>query len=75
MRRLRALGEKMNEDVKQIVDVAAGSVTVLTLVNVLPAIAAAFAIVWTAIRIWEAVMGRPFSESWIARKLRGDDGS
>jgi hypothetical protein len=39
---------------------------------VLPAIAAVFGIVWTAIRIWEAITGQPFATSWIARKLRGE---
>jgi hypothetical protein len=45
--------EHNDEIVKQTLD-AASVVTVLgTLMDVLPAIAALFTIVWTAIRIWE----------------------
>lgn len=62
----------MQEHIKQVVDLTAGTVTVLTMVNVLPAVAALFGIVWTFIRIWESVTGRPFATSWIARKLRGE---
>lgn len=35
-------------------DVAAASVTVATILQWLPALAALFTIIWTAIRIWES---------------------
>lgn len=41
------------EAVKQALDAASVVTVVGTLMDVLPAIAAAFTIVWTAIRIWE----------------------
>ena len=41
------------EAVKQALDAASVVTVVGTLVDVLPAVAAAFTIVWTAIRIWE----------------------
>jgi len=47
-------------------DVAAASVTVLTVLKVLPAIAAAFAIVWYAVSLYEKVTGKQFSESRLA---------
>lgn len=42
-----------SEAVKQAVDAASVVTVVGTLMDVLPAIAAIFTIVWTAIRIWE----------------------
>lgn len=42
-----------SETVKQAVDAASVVTVVGTLMDVLPAIAAAFTIVWTIIRIWE----------------------
>lgn len=43
-------------------DVAATSVTVATLFQWLPAIAALFAIIWYGINVTEKVTGKPFSE-------------
>jgi hypothetical protein len=57
--------------VKTAGDVAAASVTVLTVLNVLPAIAAGFAIVWYSVGLYEKITGRQFSESWLARFLSG----
>lgn len=42
-----------SETIKQAVDAASVVTVVGTLMEVLPAIAAVFTIVWTAIRIWE----------------------
>jgi hypothetical protein len=50
-------------------DVAAASVTVLTVLKVLPAIAAGFAIVWYSVGLYEKFTGRQFSESRLARFL------
>jgi len=55
--------------IKTVGDVAAASVTVLTVLKVLPAIAAAFAIVWYSIGFYEKITGREFSESKLARWL------
>jgi hypothetical protein len=55
--------------VKQVGDVAAASVTVLTVIKVLPAVAAGFAIIWYSVGLYEKVTGRQFSESWLARFL------
>jgi hypothetical protein len=58
--------------VRLIGDVAAGAVTALTFVNVLPAIAAVFAIGWYFIGYYEKTTGKAFSKSWLARLLRWD---
>jgi hypothetical protein len=50
-------------------DVAAASVTVLTVLKVLPAIAAGFAILWYTVGLYEKFTGRQFSESRVARFL------
>ncbi|MFC5476565.1 hypothetical protein [Massilia suwonensis] len=55
--------------VKQVGDVAAASVTVLTVIKVLPAVAAGFAIIWYSVGLYEKITGRQFSESWLARFL------
>ena len=52
---------------KTVGDVAAASVTVLTVLKVLPAVAAGFAIVWYSEGLYEKVTGRQFSESWLSR--------
>jgi len=43
----------MNEQAKLITDALSLATVVGTLVDVLPALAALFTIVWTSIRIWE----------------------
>lgn len=50
-------------------EVAAASVTVLTVFQVLPAIASLFAIIWYAISAYEKINGAPFSETRFARFL------
>jgi hypothetical protein len=54
---------------KGVGDVAAASVTVLTVTKVIPAIAAVFAIVWYSVALYEKFTGKQFSESWLARTL------
>ncbi len=46
--------------------------TALTFVNVLPAIAAVFAIGWYLIGYYEKAMGKAFNKSALARWVRGD---
>lgn len=52
-------------------DISAASVTVATILNWLPAIAALGTILWTAMRIYETVTGKQFSESALAKFLSG----
>lgn len=59
------------EAIKAVGDISAVSVTVATILNWLPAVAALFTILWTATRLYEAVTGRPFSESKLAKLLSG----
>lgn len=54
---------------KGVGDVAAASVTVLTILQLLPAFAAVFAIVWYSVGLYEKFTGKPFSESSLARFL------
>jgi hypothetical protein len=49
------------ETVKQIADGVAVVTAVGSLINVLPAVAALFTIVWTGMRITEMVTGKEFS--------------
>ena len=57
--------------VKNTLDVLAASLTVLTIIKVLPAITAVLAAIWYSMGLYEKITGRPFSESWIARFLTG----
>jgi hypothetical protein len=50
---------------------AAIIMTIASLFQFLPWVAALFAILWYSVNIYEKVTGRPFSESWFARMLRG----
>jgi hypothetical protein len=50
-------------------DVAAASVTVLTVIKVIPAVAALFAIVWYSVGLYENITGRQFSDSRLPRFL------
>lgn len=52
---------------KEIADVAAAGIGVATLVDILPAIAAAVTILWLAVRLWEKFTGAEFHTSKIAR--------
>lgn len=55
--------------VKQAGEVAAASVTVLTVFKLLPAITAVLAIIWYAVGFYEKITGKPFSETRFARFL------
>lgn len=57
--------------VKNTLDVIAASLTVLTIIKVLPAITAVLAAIWYLIGLVEKITGRPFSESRLARFLTG----
>lgn len=48
-------------------EVAAASVTVLSVFQVLPAIASLLAILWYAISAYEKMSGEPFSETRFAK--------
>jgi hypothetical protein len=60
--------QQMSEGSKHVVDTVSVVTVVGTLADVLPAVAALFTIVWTAIRIWETptvqkLLGRKTDES------------
>jgi hypothetical protein len=57
------------EILKAVGDFSAVSITVATVFNWLPAVAALFTILWTATRLYEAVTGKQFSESKLAKLL------
>jgi len=52
------------ETIKQAVDAASVITVVGTLMNALPAIAAAFSIVWSIIRIYETKTVQDWIETW-----------
>ena len=54
------MNQDHSEAVKSAVDAASVVTVVGTLVDVLPAVAALFTIVWTSIRIWET----PTVQNW-----------
>lgn len=54
------------EQIKQVGDALAVTVTVASIVEILPAIAAAITIVWTLIRIYETAT----VQKWLNRKRR-----
>lgn len=51
-----------HESVKHVGDFTAGVTTIGTLAGLLPAIAALFSIIWTALRIIEMITGKTISE-------------
>lgn len=53
-----------SEQVKHVIDGTSVGVVVGTLTNVLPAIAAVFTIIWTAIRIWETDTIQSLRRKW-----------
>ena len=57
--------------VKNTLDVIAASLTVLTIIKVLPAITAVLAAIWYSMGLYEKITGRPFSESRFSRFLTG----
>ena len=64
------MSEKV-EVFKAVGDLSAVSITVATILNWLPAIAALFTILWTITRLYEALHGKSFSESKLAKFLTG----
>lgn len=62
------MNEHNQEAVKQALDAASVVTVVGTLMEVLPAIAAAFTIVWTAIRIWETKTVQNWWSNWRAKQ-------
>jgi hypothetical protein len=60
------------ETVKHIADGVAVVTAVGTLMQLLPAVAALFTIVWTGMRITEMIAGKPFAEL-IRRKKNADN--
>ena len=59
------------EIIKHVVDGVAAVTAVGTLMQLLPAVAALFTIVWTGMRITEMVAGKPFAE--LIRRKKADD--
>lgn len=57
---------------KTVVDWVAGVTTAGALMQLLPSVAALLSGVWTAMRIWEMVTGKTFSQSMLAKWMRGD---
>jgi hypothetical protein len=58
------MNHEHSEALKHILDALSVVTVIGALVNVLPAIAALFTIVWTGIRIWET----PTVQGWFGRK-------
>jgi hypothetical protein len=52
------------ENTKTTIDVAAASITVGTVMSILPAIAALFTIIWTIIRIYETKTVQKILSRW-----------
>ncbi len=57
--------------IKAVADISAASITVATILNWLQAAAALFTIIWIFQSLYQAITGRPFSESKIAKFLTG----
>ena len=57
--------EHVSEGTKHVLDGVSVITVVGTLANVLPAVAALFTIVWTAIRIWETET----VQGWLGKKV------
>lgn len=60
--------DEHQEAVKSVVDAASVVTVVGTLMDVLPAIAALFTIVWTTIRIWETNTVQDWWSNWRAKQ-------
>ena len=55
---------EINDHTKHIIDGASIATVMGTLMNWLPAVAALFSIVWTAIRIWETKTVQSAVQKW-----------
>jgi hypothetical protein len=62
----------LSELAKPAGDIAAASTVIGTILQLLPPIAALFAICWYVIGGYEKVTGKPFSDSALAKRIRGD---
>ena len=60
------LKQEIQQLARPLGDATAVGITAGTLLKWLPAVAALFTIIWTGIRIYELVTGRPFSEACVA---------
>jgi hypothetical protein len=58
------------ETIKHVADGVAAVTAVGTMLQLLPAVAALFTIVWTGMRITEMIAGKPFAE--IIRRKKDD---
>ena len=58
------------ETIKHVADGVAAVTAIGTVMQILPAVAALFTIVWTGMRITEMVAGKPFAE--IIRKKKDE---
>ena len=61
------------DTIKHVADGVAAVTAVGTLMQLLPAVAALFTIVWTGMRITEMVAGKPFAEIIRRKKDDADD--
>ena len=59
------------ETIKHVADGVAAVTAVGTVMQLLPAVAALFTIVWTGMRIVEMIAGKPFAE--LIRRKKADD--
>ena len=59
------------ETIKHVADGVAAVTAVGTMLQLLPAVAALFTIVWTGMRITEMIAGKPFAE--LIRRKKADD--
>jgi hypothetical protein len=57
-----------HESAKQLIDIASLATVIGTLSDMLPAVAALFSIVWSAIRIWET----DTVKGWTGRQDQGE---
>jgi len=59
------------ETIKHVADGVAAVTAIGTVMQLLPAVAALFTIVWTGMRITEMIAGKPFAE--LIRRKKADD--
>tara|TARA_B110000977_G_scaffold170104_1_gene220541 strand:+ start:731 stop:922 length:192 start_codon:yes stop_codon:yes gene_type:complete len=58
------ISDHLSDSAKYVVDVVSVFTVLGTLVDFLPAVAAAFTIIWTGIRIWETDTVKNFVKKW-----------
>lgn len=62
----------MSDPAKVLGDAASVVVLLGTVLNWLPAVASLLTIAWTVTRLYEAIQGKPFSESKFSKWCRGE---